>query len=249
MITSNSFAFISYNSYDFLLRVLQRCITDKLFSRCACWFHESLGSEKNHFHCWVEPAHQIDTSKLVEKFIELTEDGGQQSIAIRPKCGSKWNDAYLYGIHDSAYLEFKGKERELVNIVSDKHIYLGDFKQDIAEAEYYRFKCCLAPYMRVKELFEKGCTLEEVYIKLRIPFGQLAAVKSVYQGFERERRYEKECCEWAEFTERRKKIFEEEKNKRVPFDVNSLINCEVFEPKNLFEINVQTELEIEEKKE
>jgi hypothetical protein len=191
LITSSPFGFISYNSHDFLKRVFEEFIADGEFSRCACWFHESLGNEKNHFHCWVEPAKQLDTSKISYKFIECTEDGGQQSIAIRPKCKSKWNDAYLYGIHDSAYLEFKGLERELVNIKSDNHLYLGDFKQDIAEAEYYRFKCCLAPYMRVKELFEKGCSLEEVYIKLRIPFGQLNAVGSLYKDLVRQKKQEK----------------------------------------------------------
>lgn len=186
MITSCSFGFISYNSYDFLKYTLQSFINEGIFERCACWYHESLGKEKNHFHCWVEPAKQIDTSKIGDRFIELDENGDKQSIAIRPKCKSDWNNAYLYGIHDSAYLSFKGLRREMVNIKSDLHIYLGDFTVDISQAEYFRFKYCLAPYLRVKELVYQGATLEEVYIKLRTPFAQMSAVGSLYRRIKRE---------------------------------------------------------------
>lgn len=186
MITSGSFGFISYNSHDFLKHVLEMFISDGIFSRSACWFHESLGTEKNHFHCWVEPNRQIDTSKIGDKFIEMDENGNQQSIAIRPKCKSDWNNAYLYGIHDNDYLTYKGLVREEVNIKSDQHIYLGDFKEDFAQAEYFRFKTCLAPYQRIKELVYQGFSLEEVYIKLRTPFAQLYSVKQVYRSIKRE---------------------------------------------------------------
>lgn len=186
MVTSGSFGFISYNSHDFLKHVLEMFISDGIFSRSACWFHESLGTEKNHFHCWVEPNRQIDTSKIGDKFIEMDENGNQQSIAIRPKCKSDWNNAYLYGIHDNDYLTYKGLVREEVNIKSDQHIYLGDFKEDFAQAEYFRFKTCLAPYQRIKELVYQGFSLEEVYIKLRTPFAQFYSVKQVYRLIKRE---------------------------------------------------------------
>lgn len=185
MVTSGSFGFISYNSHNFLKYVLETFISDGIFSRSACWFHESLGNEKNHFHCWVEPNRQIDTSKIGDKFIELDENGNKQSIAIRPKCKSDWNNAYLYGIHDNDYLTYKGLIREEVNIKSDTHIYLGDFKEDIQQAEFFRFKTCLAPYQRIKELVYQGFSLEEVYVKLRTPFAQLYAVKQAYYSVRR----------------------------------------------------------------
>lgn len=185
MVTSGSFGFISYNSHDYLKHVLETFIGDGIFSRSACWFHESLGTEKNHFHCWVEPNRQIDTSKIGDKFIELDENGNQQSIAIRPKCKSDWNNAYLYGIHDNDYLTYKGLVREEVNIKSDQHIYLGDFKEDFQQAEYFRFKTCLAPYQRIKELVEQGFSLDDVYIKLRTPFAQLYSVKQAYYSVRR----------------------------------------------------------------
>ncbi len=180
MKTSGSFGFISYNSRAFLLQRLQKLIEAKIFSRSACWYHESLGTEKSHFHCWVEPVGQVETSNFANMFDELDENGNKQSIAIRPKCKSDWNNAYLYGIHDSDYLDYKGLLREEVNIKTDQHIYIGDFTADIAQAEYYRFKSCLAPYARIQELVKQGATLEEIYIKLRIPFAQLHSVKSAY---------------------------------------------------------------------
>lgn len=75
---------------------------------------------------------------------------------------------------------FKGKVREVVNIKSDMHIYLGDFASDIIEAEFFLNKYCLAPYARLKELVIQGKTLEEIYIILRIPFGQLRSVKEAF---------------------------------------------------------------------
>ncbi|MBD5585739.1 MAG: hypothetical protein HDQ88_11705 [Clostridia bacterium] len=186
MVTSSSFGFISYNSHDYLKHVLELFVSDGIFSRCACWFHESLGTEKNHFHCWVEPARQLDTSKIGDRFVELTEEGDKQSIAIRPKCKSDWNNAYLYGIHDNSYLKYKGLRRELVNIKSDNHIYIGDFKEDIQQAEYFKFKTCLSPYERIMHLVVSGATLQDVYIELRTPFAQLRSVAYAYKNIRRE---------------------------------------------------------------
>ena len=181
METYRPFGFISYNSYDFLKFTLDKLVTDDTFSRCACWFHESLGDEKDHFHCWIEPAHSLNTDLLKPVFDEVNDDGSHQSIAIRSRCGSKFIDAYLYGIHDNDYLQSKGKRRELVNIQSDKHIYIGDFKDDIEEADFYRFKSCLSPYQKIKNLVEEGLSLEDIYIRLRTPFSQMVSVRMVYR--------------------------------------------------------------------
>lgn len=192
MSVTSPFGFISYNSRDFLQRTLQAFIDEGKFLRCACWYHESTGNEKNHFHCWVEPAIPIEVTTLAENFVELDENGNQQSIAIRPRCRSKWVDAYLYGIHDSDYLTSKGLIRELVNIKTDMHIYLGDFRADIAEAEFYLNKSCLAPYARLKKLVYEGKTLEDVYILLRIPFAQLNSVSHAYKEIKRQLYKEKQ---------------------------------------------------------
>lgn len=188
MRTSNSFGFISYNSREFLENVLKTYIENGVFLRAACWYHESLGKEKSHFHCWVEPAVQMETGSISNEFVEILENGDKQSIAIRPKCGSKWNDAYLYGIHDYEYLALKSLEREEVNIQSDMHIYLGDFTADIEQAQIYKFKVCLSPYARLKALFEMGKTIEEVYDILRIPFSQLYSVGQAYNSISREKK-------------------------------------------------------------
>lgn len=186
MLTNYPIGFISYNSHDFLKFALEQLINDGIFKRCACWYHESLGKEKDHFHVYAEPAKKIDTECLQDKFIELLEDGTQNSVAILPRCKSDWNNAYLYGIHDIDYLAFKGLEREQVNIKSDLHIYLGDFTCDFVQADHFRFKYCLAPYQRLKELVMQGKSLEEVYIILRTPFSQLSTVRRAYKSIELE---------------------------------------------------------------
>lgn len=186
MLTNGSFGFISYNSYDFLKYVLQSFIDDGILFRSAAWFHESLGKEKDHFHVWVEPVLKVDTESIRPKFIEILDDGQQQSIAIRPKCKSDWNNAYLYGVHNSDYLLYKGIEREQVNIKSDLHIYLGDFHVDIRQAEIWCFKNCLSPFKRLYSLVESGKTLEECYDILRTPFYQFHSVSVAYRSIQKD---------------------------------------------------------------
>lgn len=218
MRTSAPFGFISYNSREFLEKVLKTFIDNGVFLRAACWFHKSLGNEKNHFHCWVEPAVQMETGSIANEFVEILENGDKQSIAIRPKCGSKWNDAYLYGIHDDEYLSSKSLEREEVNIQSDKHIYLGDFAADIEQAQIYKFKVCLSPYARLKALFEMGKTIEEVYDILRIPFSQLYSVGQAYNSISREKKRLKREEDFAKVNEMLG-IKEEENNSLSPFAI------------------------------
>lgn len=191
MNTSFPFGFISYNSHDYLESVLISFIEEGTFSRCACWFHQSMGDEKDHFHCWVEPTQSMLTQSIKDRFIEIDDEGNQNSIALKDKCKSVFTDAYLYGIHDKHYLAIKNRLREQVNIVSDKHIYLGDFKQELYEAETFRFFKCVSPYERIKELVYQGLTLEEVYIKLRTPFAQFRSVSQAYHFLVREREQER----------------------------------------------------------
>lgn len=221
MSVTSPFGFISYNSRDFLQHTLQAFIDEGKFLRCACWYHESTGNEKNHFHCWVEPAVQMETGSIANEFVEILENGDKQSIAIRPKCGSKWNDAYLYGIHDDEYLSSKSLEREEVNIQSDKHIYLGDFAADIEQAQIYKFKVCLSPYARLKALFEMGKTIEEVYDILRIPFSQLYSVGQAYNSISREKKRLKREEDFAKVNEMLG-IKEEENNSLSPFDIEQM---------------------------
>lgn len=216
MKTSGSFGFISYNSREFLISVLQNFIDNGVFLRCACWFHKSLGKEKNHYHCWVEPAITLETNSIVNDFIELNEDGEKQSIAMRPKCKSDWKNAYLYGIHDSEYLAYKGLEREKVDIISDEHIYLGDFAADIKEAEIFKEKVCLAPYVRLKKLVYSGLTLEEVYIYLRTPFAQLHTIAVAYRQIKKQYDYEINSTKIAKQLNEMGAI--EEPNISTPFD-------------------------------
>lgn len=181
MKTSMPFGFISYNTTKYLKHVMQSLVDEKIISRCACWHHYSTGDNKDHFHCYVEPTQQMDTESIRHRFIELNNDGNQQSIAMLPKCKSKFIDAYLYGIHESNYLAYKGLKKEEVDIDESRHFYIGDFKNDIEMALDWNFKVCVSAYDKLYCLIEQGYRLPDVYRELRIPFAQFGTVKSAYQ--------------------------------------------------------------------
>lgn len=185
MLISSPYGFISYNSHDFLLSTLSSLVDEGIYDRACAWFHSPVRDEKPHFHTYVEPSKQVDPMSLVDRFIEVGEDGCPQSIAVRRQCRSKFRDAYLYGIHDRDYLSYKGLKREAVNIVSRDHIYLGDFSADIDEAEVYCLRTCMAPFVRLKKLVRDGYSLEGVYRELRIPYSQFNSVAHAYHEIER----------------------------------------------------------------
>lgn len=174
------FSFISYNSRDKLLEVLTKLQAENRISRAACWFHIVPSPKKLHFHCYVEPYDRLQISNFEDLFSETLPSGDEVSIALRQRAQSQFTPAYLYGIHDSYYLEFKGLSREDCNISSSQHIYLGDFSSEIYFAELYRLRVCMSPYDRVRYLVEQGYNLEQIYTILRTPFSSMGPVRRLY---------------------------------------------------------------------
>lgn len=101
---------ISYNTAEFLSLKLEELRKAKIIS---LWFwieHQPEEDEKRaHKHLWILPAKTIQTDDIVEELIEPVP--GQKPLKCLHFQSSKFEDWYLYSIHDKTYLFKKGQIR------------------------------------------------------------------------------------------------------------------------------------------
>lgn len=123
MRTSRPFATISYNTENFLNQKLGELEKRRAIS-FWCWIeHYPEDDElKRHKHVYIIPNGQIDTDMVRKELeeIDLTNPLGKPlgCMLMRP---SKFDDWYLYGIHDTAYLATKAQARKHHYQESDMH--------------------------------------------------------------------------------------------------------------------------------
>lgn len=170
MITSNPISTISYNSIEYLAKVLDQLYTSHRIVFYAWIYHYAEKNEKNHIHLFIIPDGRVDTSSLAEEFVEPVK--GQLPFKCLPFYKSKFDDWYLYSCHDERYLASKGEYREyhysIKNFVTSDDTYFADliFKIDLfkftnqerfiqAVAEGYSFAQCikmkLVPLQQVRQ--------------------------------------------------------------------------------------------------
>lgn len=121
MRTSRPFSTISYNTTSFL-----RARLDDLVSRSVLDFwvfveHQpEVDETKPHKHLFCIPSRQIDTGAFSEHLKEiLPSDPLSKPLGCMPCRASKFDDWYLYAIHDAAYLAGKGQSRRLHYTIDD----------------------------------------------------------------------------------------------------------------------------------
>lgn len=112
MKTRKPISTISYNTPAFLELKLRELTRAKIISK---WFyikHQAESDEKkDHIHLYLEPAKQLQTLDLNDELIELADDG-RAPLKCLDFRSSKFDDWYLYNLHDIAYLARKGQSRE-----------------------------------------------------------------------------------------------------------------------------------------
>lgn len=114
MKTTKPLASISYNSYGFLVGVLERFIKDGFIDFYAFIHHDpEEDEEKEHWHVYIEPCQNLDPVWLRKQFMELDLKHPNLPPLGTLKWGkSKFYDWYWYGIHDREYLAEKGQSRK-----------------------------------------------------------------------------------------------------------------------------------------
>lgn len=107
---------ISYNTRPFLLEKLKQLEKNGVIDFWCFILHhgEKLddGSvEKDHFHVFIVPGEAIDKRQLRQEFIQFYKRE-KLPRGFMPMMTSKWEDWYLYGLHDKEYLDSKGQKRD-----------------------------------------------------------------------------------------------------------------------------------------
>lgn len=170
MKTSKPFACITYNTNKFLDLKLKDFLDNHLISFYAYINHKgekevniSTGEvkvDKDHTHLFIIPNRSIDTMDLMSAMLELDKKHPKQPL--KPLCfaPSKWDDWYLYNLHDDNYLMSKFETKEFHYTNDDFHV------SDKQEFEYMAYDVfhtsAYTRQMRLMEYLRSGRSMGDL---------------------------------------------------------------------------------------
>ena len=132
MTTSKPFSTISYNSEDFLISKLDDLVTNGILDEYSFIHHAAEDDEeKDHIHLYMIPAHKMDTSQVKEYLKEYDVKNPEKPLGCISCVSSKWDDFYMYGLHDPAYLASKGMSRKYRYIKDDFYFSSSEFFSEL----------------------------------------------------------------------------------------------------------------------
>lgn len=135
MKTSKPISSISYNTIPFLTNKLMELEKKRIISFWMFIPHIKEDDEtRNHIHFFCIPNGKINTDSLEKEFEEIDPNN-----ALPLKCihfrSSKFDDAYMYFLHDESYLISKNQSRKYHytedDLVVSDQAYFNEFKHSI----------------------------------------------------------------------------------------------------------------------
>lgn len=113
MRTSKPFSTISYNSESFLKSKLDELVNGGVLDFWAFIEHAPEDDElKFHKHVYFIPSSIIQTDYIKKHLAEYDPKNPDKPLGVTIFSSSKFDDWYLYGCHDKAYLAAKGQTRK-----------------------------------------------------------------------------------------------------------------------------------------
>ena len=184
MKTSREISTISYNTKDYLVSKLDAMLKRHNISYYAFIYHKAEADEtKDHIHLYIIPNGQIDTDNISKELEQIDPNPDPKTnpenkpLGCKPWRKSKWEDWYLYAIHDKAYLMKKGQTRKndykMEDIVSSDHDYMLELIHTI---DYAKYKGLSAFIDRIKN----GASLPDLIYEGVIPPQQFVAYREMY---------------------------------------------------------------------
>lgn len=120
MKTSRPFSTISYNSEKFLKVKLDELVKNRVLDFWVFIEHAPEEDEKKaHKHLYILPNGLLQTDVLKEYLAEPDPNDPEHPLNCTIFTSSKFDDWYLYGLHDKAYLSSKGQNRKHHYIKAD----------------------------------------------------------------------------------------------------------------------------------
>ena len=179
MRTSKPFSMISYNTASFLRDKLDELKEAGLIQFWVYIEHLPEEDEKKaHKHLYIIPAKLIDTQRIEKALQEIDPNDltAKPLSAIFPR-PSKFDDWYLYALHDKRYLAYKGQKRKY---------HYNDNAFVTSCQDTFRELRNLVDYSKINRLnliFEKaenGESLADIIKTCNIPLQLVGQVKQLY---------------------------------------------------------------------
>lgn len=182
MRTTKPISTISYNTEAFLKLKLEEFRKAGILSFWAFIHHlpeDDEGGKKDHLHVYVEPAKMLQTDDLRLDLVQLSLDSPDRPLGCLVFCHSKFDDWYLYALHDKAYLASKGQSRR----------YRYRYDQIVtSDPDDLNFKAksidrlSVSPYAVMIEAIEHGVTWSQFFARGLVPITQLNQWEKAWQA-------------------------------------------------------------------
>ena len=137
MRTSKPIATISYNTPEYLKLKLDELSKAGRLSEWYFIHHKAEADEKkDHIHLYVVPSKMLQTDDLKKEFLQPDPAKPGLFVTCPRWVSSKFQDWYMYAIHDAAYLASKGQTRQYHYRMDDVQAYDRDaFEECVREID------------------------------------------------------------------------------------------------------------------
>lgn len=122
MRTTKPITTISFNTPEFLELKLNELVKNKVLSFWAFIRHnpeEDEGGKKHHQHVYVVPSKMLQTDDLRDELKEFDPHNLKKPLGCLLWNTSKFDEWYLYALHDKRYLASKGQARKFEYLPED----------------------------------------------------------------------------------------------------------------------------------
>lgn len=186
MNTRKPISTVSFNSRPFLLNKLNELTKAGILEFWACVFHKAEPDEiddesghKDHAHVYMMPAKQVQTVDLRNEFKEPDPSNKEgKPLGCLVIVSSKFDDWYLYGLHNPYYLASKGQSRvyeyQPEDVLSSNEDDLNYFVNQI---DYN----AINPYMTIAQYTENGKSFTDMMLGENIPIRDLRNWENAFQ--------------------------------------------------------------------
>lgn len=182
MRTTKAISTISYNSAEFLELKLNELIRSKIISFWAFVPHKPEDDEagnKPHKHLYIEPAKRIQTDDLRDVLTELDiNHPTNKPLKCLSFRSSKFDDWFLYSMHDRAYLASKGQSRKFSYLLSD---FITSDDDELVFLVKSIDQTALNVYKRMEDAISKGLNFVEFAKLVTVPVQQIYSWQHTYE--------------------------------------------------------------------
>lgn len=180
MRTTKPIATISFNTPAYLQLKLNELLKAGRLSFWAFIQHkpeDDEGTNKYHCHVYVEPSKMLQTDDLRSALKEYDPEHLDKPLGCLVWRSSKFDDWYLYGLHNSRYLAMKNQSRRFHYRHSD--FVTSDDDELLCLARSIDL-LSISPYADMEDAMESGLTWEEYFARGTVP---IPLIRSFHQAW------------------------------------------------------------------